>query len=76
MWGLVSAAAGFLLCGVILGPLGVVLGVLARQRIRAQGSTGEGIAIAAIVVGVAAFLVNVAVIAVLLANPDLLETTG
>jgi hypothetical protein len=52
----------------------VVLGFLARQRIRAEGSTGDGLAIAGIVIGVAAFVVNVVVIAVLLANPDLMDT--
>jgi hypothetical protein len=66
--------AGFLFCGVVLGPLAVVLGFLARQRIRAEGSTGDGLAIAGIVIGVAAFVVNVVVIAVLLANPDLMDT--
>ena len=76
VWALVSSIAGFLLCGVILGPLGVALGFVARQRIRAEGAPGDGIALAAIIVGVAAFVVNVAVIAVLLANPDLMETTG
>ncbi len=74
MWALVSAVAGFLFCGVVLGPLAVVLGFLARQRIRAEGSTGDGLAIAGIVIGVAAFVVNVVVIAVLLANPDLMDT--
>jgi hypothetical protein len=74
VWALVSAVAGFLFCGVVLGPLAVVLGFLARQRIRAEGSTGDGLAIAGIVIGVAAFVVNVVVIAVLLANPDLMDT--
>jgi len=75
VWSLVSAIAGFLFCGVVLGPLAVVLGILARQRVRAEGTTGDGIAIAGIVVGVAAFIVNVVVIAVLLSNPDLMDTT-
>ena len=74
VWALVSAIAGFLFCGVVLGPLAVVLGFLARQKARAEGASGEGLAIAAIVIGVAAFVVNVAVIAVLLANPDLMDT--
>lgn len=76
VWALISAIAGFLFCGVVLGPLGVVLGFLARQRIRAHGTPGDGLAIAAMVVGTVAFVVNVAVIAVLLANPDLLDTAA
>ena len=76
MWGLVSGIAGFLTCGIILGPLAVVLGVLARQRARNEGATGEGLATAAIVVGAAAFVLNVVVISVLLANPDLMDTAG
>lgn len=76
IWALISAIAGFLACGLALGPLAVVLGVKARQRIRTEGTSGDGLALAAIVVGVAAFALNVVVIAVLLANPDLLETTG
>lgn len=75
VWALVSGIAGFLLCGVVLGPLAVVLGYLARQRARAEGNPSEGLALAAMLIGTIAFVLNIVVIALLLANPDLLDTT-
>lgn len=73
IWALVLGIAGFLLCGVVLGPLAVVLGFLARQRIRTEATPGEGIAVAAIVVGAIAFALNVVVAVVLIANPELMD---
>lgn len=80
VWALVTGVGAIpliLLCGVsgvLLGPVAITLGILARGRMRADGTTGEGLAIGGIVAGAAAAIINLALIAVLLANPDLLET--
>lgn len=70
---LVVAIAGFVVCGVVLSPLAVYLGYRARSRIDATGSSGRGLATAAIVVGIVGFLLNLAVLVMVLTNPDFLE---
>lgn len=76
VWGLVAAIAGFLICGVFLGPAAVFMGISGRKRVRSTGAPGEGLAVAAIVLGVICFVVNVVVIVVILSNPDLAEQLG
>ena len=74
VWGLVSGIVGLFLCGIVLGPLGIVLGVMSRRRIEAEGGSGEGIAVAAIVVGAVVTLLYVVLVIVVATNPDLLES--
>lgn len=70
---LVVAIAGFVVCGVLLSPLAVYLGYRARSRIDATGASGRGLATAAIVVGIVGFVLNLAVLVMVLTNPDFLE---
>ncbi|MCX5977123.1 MAG: DUF4190 domain-containing protein [Coprothermobacterota bacterium] len=62
--GFISGLAGFFIFGVALGPLAVVLGVVALSQIRKSGDShsGKGFAIAAIVVGALAFFGALAVL--------------
>ncbi|GHJ46223.1 hypothetical protein Cs7R123_35650 [Catellatospora sp. TT07R-123] len=53
----VSIAGFFVSCfvymapGVIIGPIGAILGHVARKRLRANGEDGDGMALAGIIVG-------------------------
>jgi hypothetical protein len=40
-----------LVCSVVFGPAGVVLGIMARQQIRQRQEGGAGLALAAIIIG-------------------------
>jgi hypothetical protein len=71
--GLVAGAVGFLVCGVVLGPLAIALGVLARRRMRAAGEPGEGLAIGAIVLGTIVLVLNIVILAYVFSNPDTLD---
>lgn len=44
-------AIAALVCGVVVGPVGLVLGLVALGRIRRSGAQGRGLAIAGIVLG-------------------------
>ncbi len=70
---LVTAIAGFVVCGVLLSPAAVIMGVKARTRIRNEGRQGEGLATAAIVVGILGFLLNVVVLAIVFSDPEFLN---
>ena len=52
---LLFAVAGLFGFGVILGPIAVVLGLLARSQIATRPRPGSNLAIAGIVIGVIAF---------------------
>jgi len=54
VWALVCAVVGLFGCGVVLGPVAVALGRQARRTVRRTGEAGDGLAMAAIVVGWAA----------------------
>jgi hypothetical protein len=54
VWALVCSIVGFCCCGIILGPIGIVLGYKAKN----EGSTA-GTATAAIVIGIIATILNV-----------------
>jgi len=54
VWALVCSIVGLCCCGIILGPVGIVLGSKAKN----EGSTA-GTATAAIVVGIIATALNV-----------------
>ncbi|NYJ74118.1 DUF4190 domain-containing protein [Allobranchiibius huperziae] len=60
--GLICSIVGFLCCGV-LSIVGIVLGVLARNEIRASGGRqeGEGMATAAIIVGIISLILGVVI---------------
>ena len=62
--GLVCSVLGICLCGIILGAVGAVLGFLARRDIAASGGakTGDGMALAAIIVGALAVVLNIALL--------------
>jgi hypothetical protein len=72
---LVCAIVGLLVCGVVLEPVAIVLGFVARNRIRQSNGMlkGEGLALAGIVVGIVGFVLAVIVFFVLLSNPDLFD---
>jgi len=53
-WALVCAIVGFCCCGIVLGPVAIILGYKAKN----EGSTA-GTATAAIVVGIIATVVSV-----------------
>jgi Domain of unknown function (DUF4190) len=63
---MVCGIVGILLCGVILGPIAIVLGTQAKNEIRASGGrlTGEGMATAGIVCGIIAIVLFVTTIIV------------
>jgi hypothetical protein len=78
-----ALAAGILglLCGVagcggiVVGPIGIALGLIARGRIRdgAGATRGEGMALAGIVLGSIGLALAIFWLAFLLANPDFLD---
>lgn len=53
-WALVSSIVGLCCCGIVLGPLGIVLGVKAKN----DGAEG-GTATAAIVIGIIAVVLTI-----------------
>jgi hypothetical protein len=61
--------------GLVLGPVAIVLGVLARRRVAAAGGRvkGEGFGTAAIVMGIIGTLVSVVYVIILIRNPDILS---
>lgn len=70
-----------LLCGLlgvgslVVGPIAIVLGVIARRRIDASRGalTGRGRAVAGLALGVVGTLVSILWLGVLVANPDLMQ---
>jgi hypothetical protein len=57
--GLLFALAGLFGFGVILGPIAIGLGFLARSQLRVSGRPGIGTANAAIAIGAVAFVVPI-----------------
>jgi hypothetical protein len=72
---LVCAILGLLVCGIILEPVAIGLGIAARKSIRESSGRlkGDGMATAAIVIGIIGLVLSVVMFFVLLANPDLLD---
>lgn len=64
--------AGFL--GIVLAPLAVVFGVRARRTIGTSNGwrTGDGLAVAGIVLGVIGIVISVVYLVFVLSNPDFL----
>ncbi len=62
--GFICGLVGFFIFGVALGPVAVILGIVALSQIRKSGDSrgGKGFAIAAIVIGALAFLGALAVL--------------
>jgi hypothetical protein len=62
--------AGFL--GIILGPVGIVLGARSRRRILTSGGRlrGEGFALAGMVIGVIGVVASIAYLVFLVMNPN------
>ena len=56
---LLLSLAGLVAFGLILGPIAVGLGLLARSQIRTSGQPGIGAANTGIVLGVVAFIVPI-----------------
>ena len=61
---LLLGAAGLLAFGVILGPIAIGLGLLAKGRIRRTGVPGDGTATIGILLGVIATIVPLVLFAV------------
>lgn len=60
---LVCGIGGLLVAGVILGPIAVILGVVAKREIDADPRlSGDGLAIAGIVVGAIAFVLAIVIL--------------
>src|SRR6478736_2818634 len=72
---LVCAIVGLLCFGIVLEPVAIVLALVARRRIRESNGTlkGDGLAIAAIAVGVVGLLLAVVGMIILIRNPDALD---
>jgi hypothetical protein len=71
--GIASALCGLAgLLGVILGPVAIFLGISARKKIeRSQGAlTGDGQALAGLILGVIGLLVSLGYIALLIFNQE------
>ncbi len=56
-------AIGALISAFLCSPLGIVLGLVAKSQIKKTGQAGNGLATAAIVVGVVSILLGVALFA-------------
>jgi hypothetical protein len=73
--GIFAALCGIAgILGIVLGPTAVTLGILARRRVARSNGTvkGEGLATAAIVLGVIGTLVSLVYVIILINNPDLI----
>lgn len=75
VWSLVLGITGIFCTGVILGPIAIVLGVLARKEIERSGGmqSGTGMATAGIVLGTIS--VVTAIVVFVLVVPALLNST-
>jgi hypothetical protein len=74
--GIIGALCGLAgVCGVVIAPVGIGLGISARRRIaRSNGALkGEGMALAGIILGAIGTVVSIVWIIVLIANPDILQ---
>jgi hypothetical protein len=73
IFALLCGLAGIL--GIVLGPTALTLGILARRRVaRSNGAVkGEGMATAAIVMGVIGTLISLVYVIVLIRNPGLVD---
>jgi len=71
----VCAIVGLLCFGIVLEPVAIVLALVARRRIRESNGTlkGDGLAVAAIAVGVVGLLLAVVGMIILIRNPDALD---
>jgi ABC-type Fe3+ transport system permease subunit len=72
--GILSALCGVIgFCGVLVGPVAIVLGVVSRRRIReSQGTTkGEGFALAGLVLGIIGTVVSIGWIIAFATVPEL-----
>lgn len=54
-----ALAIGALISAFVCSPVGIILGFVARSQIRKTGQSGDGIATAAIVVGVVSILLGI-----------------
>jgi hypothetical protein len=73
VWALITGIFG-LLCCQILAPVSIILGAVALSQLKGHpGRSGNGMAIAGIVLGVVALLILVTAVAVFLANPSALQ---
>lgn len=57
-----------LICGLVVGPVGLVLGIIALARIRRSGAKGRGFAITGIVLGALSTVASVAFVALIASN--------
>ena len=71
MWSLITSLAGLVCCGFILGIVAIVLGVSARKEIKQTGQSGDGMALAGIIIGAFAILSGVIVGIYYASHPEL-----
>lgn len=70
LWSMIVGIVSLAACGVILGIVAIVLGVLGRNEIRASGSTqgGGGMATAGVVLGSIGIVLNIVIAVVVLST--------
>ena len=68
----VCSIVGQLCLGIVLEPVAIVLAVMARRRIRASHGAlkGDGLAVAAIVIGIVGLLLAIVGLIIIISNPD------
>ncbi len=62
MASMITSIASFALCGGLPGIVGAILGHVARRQVRVTGEQGDGMALAGIIVGWAAFAISLTLI--------------
>lgn len=72
---LVCSLVGLLCFGIVLEPVAIVLGVVARRRIRESHGAlkGDGLALAGIVIGVIGFVLAIVGLVILINNPNAID---
>ena len=65
---MVCGIVGIVVFGIILGPIAIILGVLARREIESTGQRGRGMATAGIVLGIIAVVFFFIFLSILLNN--------
>ena len=75
IWSLVLALVGLVFCGILLGPVAIALGIVARRDInRSYGALrGDGLAIAGVVIGILTTIAAIVMMFVILGDEQFAE---
>lgn len=74
LWAMICGIVGVFCCQIILGPLALILGIVALSQIKKNPhEKGSGMAITGIVLGILALLLVAAFLVLMLAFPDMLK---